>query len=87
MNDQLGDDHSLVLDVWKVGAEDGAHYRCWDSREAPATGWKSCPDAFKGSGWGANARLRGKLCTGEAGPGPGGGRLLRCQPEGQWKTF
>ena len=86
VNDQEADDHSLVLDVWKVGAEGGVHYRCWDSRTAAAEGWLSCPDAFSGSGWGPNVHLRGKLCVGEAG-GAGGGRLLRCQPEGQWKSF
>jgi hypothetical protein len=86
VNDQEADDHSLFLDVWKVGAESGVHYRCWDSRGASADGWLVCPDAFAGSGWGVNAQLRGKLCKGEAG-GPGGGRLLSCQPSSQWKTF
>ncbi|GAA0583819.1 hypothetical protein HPO96_09470 [Kribbella sandramycini] len=85
VNDQEADNRSLVLDVWKVGAFDGVHYRCWDSTGASSPGVR-CEDAFRGSGWGVNAQLRGRLCRGEAG-GPGGGTLTSCQPERQWKTF
>ncbi len=86
VNDMEKDGHSALLEVWRVGHRSGVHVYCWDSTGYDGPG-VACKDAFKGTGWGANAKLKGRVCIGESGPGPKGGKILKCQPKAGWKTF
>ena len=86
VNDMEKDGRSVLLDVWKSGRRGGTHVYCWDSTGSK-TGGVHCNNAFKGAGWGKNAKLVGRLCKGESGPGPKGGKVLKCQAKRGWKTF
>jgi hypothetical protein len=87
VNDMERDDRSVLIDVWKKGRRGGTHIRCWDHTGSETDG-VYCSDMFDGSGWGRNAKLRGRLCKGEHDAGaPGGGRITKCQGRSKWKTF